>query len=388
MNPRAAITTVFFVNGALFASWVSRIPAISDRVHAGPGLLGLALLAPAVAAVVTMPVVGRLLPGRSSRTFCRAAVAAVGAAIMLPALVHSVAALAAVLLMLGVANSSLDLVMNAQGVSIERHGSRVILSSLHAAFSFGGFAGAGLGGLAASLHVPPLPHLAAAGLLFGAVGLAASGRLLPEDEDADARAPAKRWRQLPLRLVLLGAACFFCLLAEGGAADWSAKLVRDGLAGTAAAGAVAYAGFSVAMGIGRLVADRLGRRWGTVGLLRRSGALAAAGFGAGLAAGTVPTVILGFAALGLGLSGVVPTLFRAGADEPGVATGPALAAVSSFGYLGFLAGPPMIGGLAQLTSLRLASSLLVLAGLVVVSLAPAASTWRSDPTPSPAEAMA
>jgi MFS family permease len=266
--------------------------------------------------------------------------------------------------------------MNAQGVSIERRMSTPILSSLHAAFSFGGFAGAGLGALAAALGVEPLPHLAAAALLFGAPGLLATGPLMACDEDADASAPALNWRRVPRRLALLGAACFFCLMAEGGASDWSAKLVRDDLAGTAALGAIAYAVFSIAMGAGRLLADRLWTRWGSAGLLRRCGALAGLGFAAGLAPGTTPTAIAGFAALGLGLAGVVPTLFRAGSGEPGVATGPALAVVSSLGYLGFLAGPPLIGGVAQLTSLRLACGLLALAGLVVVALAPHAEQRR------------
>jgi hypothetical protein len=266
--------------------------------------------------------------------------------------------------------------MNAQGVSIERHLRRPILSSLHAAFSFGGFAGASGGALAAALGVAPLPHFAAAAIVFGVPGLIAIRPLLGRDEDADAGAPALRLRRVPTRLALIGAACFFTLIAEGAASDWSAKLVRDDLAGTAALGALAYAVFSVAMGAGRLIADRLWGRWGSTGLLRRSGALAAAGFAAGLAPGTAATAILGFAALGLGLAGVVPTLFRAGADEPGVSTGPALAAVSSLGYLGFLAGPPLIGGVAQLTSLRLACGLLVLAGLVVVLLAPSAEARR------------
>jgi hypothetical protein len=175
---------------------------------------------------------------------------------------------------------------------------------------------------------------------------------------------------------LLGVACFFCLMAEGGSSDWSAKLVRDSLGGSAAIGAITYAVFSVAMGSGRLVADRLWAHWGSVGLLRRSGALAAIGFAAGLAIGTVGSAIVGFAALGLGLAGVVPTLFRAAADQPGVSTGPALAAVSSLGYLGFVAGPPLIGGVAQLTSLRLACSMLVIAGALVMVLAPTAAPVR------------
>jgi hypothetical protein len=250
---------------------------------------------------------------------------------------------------------------------------RPILSSLHAAFSFGGFAGAALGALAAALSVAPLPHLAFAALLFGIPGLVAIGPLLREDDDADAHAPALTLRRLPSRLVLLGAACFFCLMAEGGSSDWSAKLVRDGLEGSAALGAITYAVFSIAMASGRLIADPLWKRWGSVGLLRRSGALAAVGFAAGLAIGTVGSALVGFAALGLGLAGVVPTLFRSGADEPGVPTGPALAAVSSLGYLGFLAGPPLIGGVAQLTSLRMACSLLVIAGVLVMLLAPSAA---------------
>jgi predicted MFS family arabinose efflux permease len=377
VKPRVAITAVFFVNGALFASWASRIPALSDRVGATTGALGLALLAPAVGAVVAMPAVGRMLPGRSSRSFCRLAVLALMVAILLPALARSVPVLAAALLVVGMANSSLDLAMNAQGMSIERHLGRPILSSLHAAFSFGGFAGAGLGALAAALDIAPLPHLAAAALLFGIPGLIAIGPLLVRDEDRDADAPRLRWTRLPSRLALLGAACFFCLMAEGGASDWSAKLVRDSLAGSAALGAIAYAVFSIGMGCGRLIADRLWARWGATGLLRRCGLLAAVGFAGGLLAGTAPAAIAGFAALGLGLAGVVPTLFRAGADEPGVPTGPALAAVSSLGYLGFLAGPPLIGGVAQLTSLRLACGLLVAAGLLVFVLASSA-----EPRPS------
>jgi hypothetical protein len=327
--------------------------------------------------------VGRLLPGRSSGTFCRVSVAGLMVAIMLPALAQTVPALAASLLVVGVANSSLDLVMNAQGVSIERGMERPILSSLHAAFSFGGFAGAGLGALAAALHVAPLPHFALAAALFGIPGLIANGRLEREDRDADAEAPKLRVTRIPARLTLIGVACFFTLVAEGGASDWSAKLVRDDLAGTAALGAVAYAVFSVAMGGGRLLADRLWARWGPDGLLRRSGALAALGFAVGLGVGTVGSAVAGFAALGLGLAGVIPTLFRAGADHPGVPTGPALAAVSSLGYLGFLAGPPIIGGLAQLTSLRLACGVLVLAGVIVVVLAPLAG-----PRPAPSTAAA
>jgi MFS family permease len=183
----------------------------------------------------------------------------------------------------------------------------------------------------------------------------------------------------------MGIACFFCFLAEGGAQDWSAKLVDDELAGSAALGAVAYAVFAAGMGVGRLLADQLWARWGAVGLLRRSTALAAVGFGVALAIGTPAVAIAGFGVLGLGLSGVAPTLFRSAADEPGVPTGPALAATSSLGYLGFLAGPALIGGLAEASSLRAAALALVAAATLVFALAGTArpSAPRAVPDPRP-----
>jgi MFS family permease len=174
-------------------------------------------------------------------------------------------------------------------------------------------------------------------------------------------------------------------MAEGGASDWSAKLVRDDLGGSAAFGALAYAGFSLGMAGGRLITDRLYSRWGSTGLLRRSGAFAALTLGACLAVGTSVSAIAGFGAFGLGLAGVVPTLFRAGGSQPGVSTGPALAVVSSLGYFGLLVGPPIIGGLAQLTSLRLACVVLVVAGMLVVALAPYASPSRAEAADDPIE---
>ena len=99
---------------------VSHPGAVAARRARAPASLGLALLAPAVAAIVTMPLVGRLLPGRSSRTFCRFGVAGSMVAVLLPGLARSVPALAGALLVVGVTNSALDLSMNAQGMSVER----------------------------------------------------------------------------------------------------------------------------------------------------------------------------------------------------------------------------------------------------------------------------
>lgn len=112
---RLAVTVVFFVSGALFASWASRIPALADRIGASTGALGLALLAPAVGAVILMPPIGRALQGRSSQKFCTVALIALMVAVALPALAPSVAGLALVLVSVGAANATLDVAMNVQG---------------------------------------------------------------------------------------------------------------------------------------------------------------------------------------------------------------------------------------------------------------------------------
>ena len=381
MTARQAITVVFFVDGALFASWASRIPALATQVGADTAQLGLALLAPAVGALVAMPAVGRWLPGRSSRSFCRLATAALAVAVVLPALAGSVVVLGLALLVVGLANATLDVSMNAHGVTVERSLGRPVLSSLHAAFSFGGCVGAGAGALAAATGVSPAAHLAGAGVVFGAAGLLAGRRLLATDAASAGDSGRLRVTQLPIRLALLGAACFSAFLAEGGAADWSAKLVRDDLAGSAALGAIAYATFSLPMGTGRLLTDAIWSRWGPVRLLQRFSLVASAGFAGALAVGSAPAAVAGFAALGLGLSAAAPTLFRSAAGQPGVATAPALATVSTLGYTGFLAGPPIVGGVAQLTSLRLACGLFVVAGLLVLGLAFAAGQPARDLDP-------
>jgi len=177
------------------------------------------------------------------------------------------------------------------------------------------------------------------------------------------------------RLALLGALAFCCLLAEGAAADWSAVYVDRSLAAAPAVAALAYAGFSAAMALGRLVGDGLTARLGAVALVRRGGAVAAAGLTAALLIGQPAAAVLGFTALGLGLSAVIPAVFRAAGNVPGVPSGPGLAAVSTTGYLGFLAGPPLIGGLAELTSLPTALALLPVLAALIAALA---GTVRTD----------
>src|SRR3954470_1647097 len=350
---RLAITATFAINGLLYGAWAARIPAVSDRLSLGAGELGLALACIAVGSLVAMPAAGWAAARWGSRRATRTALAAFTLASAVVALAPSGPALGALCFFLGASAGSLDVCMNAHGVTLERRLGRPILSSLHAAFSLGGLAGAASGALAAADGLDARVHLAALSALCAAVGLALTTRLLPAS--ADARPPDEPRQSLPRaargRIALLGLLAFCCLLAEGAAADWSAVYADRSLAASAGVAALAYAAFSATMALGRLGGDAITARIGSVRLVRVGGLVAAVGLGAALLIGAPAAAIAGFACLGIGLAGVIPAVFRAAGNVPGTTSAPALAAVSTTGFLGFPAGPPLIGGLAELASL-------------------------------------
>jgi len=113
--------------------------------------------------------------------------------------------------------------------------------------------------------------------------------------------------------------------------------------------------------------DGLRARFSAAMLVRLSGALAALGLGIALLVGQPLIALVGFGSVGLGMANIVPVLFSAAARTPGVPTGTAIAAVAFAGYLGFLAGPPMIGFVAQATSLSVGLGVVVVfAALIAV----------------------
>ena len=175
----------------------------------------------------------------------------------------------------------------------------------------------------------------------------------------------------PRALLLLGGAAFFTLLAEGAAADWSAVYLRGSLGSTTAFAALGYTAFSLAMVASRLAGDRLDEAIGPAALAGGGGVVSAVGLAAALAIGTTPAALVGFAAMGAGLGVMVPVIFRTAGTTPGVAPGIGIAAVSTIGFLGFLAGPPAIGIAADVIGLRAA-----LAVVVVASVLAAGLSWR------------
>jgi MFS family permease len=366
---RAAVTAIFLLNGLIFGAWAARIPAVRDRVGLSDGELGVVLACAAVGSILAMPIAGGRAARIGSRRATRAAFALVCLATGLIALAPSLPVLCLLAFFYGASMGSLDVTMNAHGVAVERRYGRSILASFHAAFSIGGLAGGAIGAVCAGIGLDVRVQLALVAVVSAAVGLTWSRRFLGGDADAIGRAEPVFVRP-PRRLLALGVLAFACLLIEGASADWSAVYLRDELGTTAAMAAIGFTAFSVTMTLGRVFGDRLVDHFGPEAVVRAGGGIAAVGFGLALLAASPAAAIAGFACLGAGMSGVVPIVFRAAGHVPGMSAGVGLAAVSSTGYLGFLVGPPTIGGLAELLGLPAALGVLVVLAMAVALLAP------------------
>jgi MFS family permease len=351
---RLAVATLFFANGCGLGSWVPHIPDVKLWHGLSDAVLGLALLAIAAGAVAALPVAGALVARFGSRPVTRGAALLFCAALPLPLLAPDLPTLLAALALLGTGTGALDVAMNAHAVLVETRYGRPIMSSFHGLFSVGGLAGAALAGGAMHAGLAPVAHLTIAALVLGMAALAAWPALLPS---APAAADGPLFVLPRGRLIGLGAIAVVSLMAEGAMGDWSAVYLRMDLGATAATAASGFAAFSLAMALGRLTGDRLVARFGRATVLACGALIGAATLGAALLAAKPFAAVLGFVGMGLGLANVVPIVFGAAGRLPGLAPGIGIAAVSTAGYFGFVAGPPLIGFVAEAGSLGVALGL-------------------------------
>jgi len=345
---RIGLLAVFAVNGGLFASWVSRIPQVRQAVGASEGELGLVLLGIVMGAFVGMPLAARAAARSGSRRASVIAVASMCLAVVLPGFAGGIVPLGLALLVLGAANGATDVAMNAQAVTVEAAAGRAWMPSFHAAWSLGGLVGAGLGGVAAEAGVPVAVHFALAGAVGALIVARAAGALLADPAPAEAAGGRPRRRiALDPPLLALGAVAFGAAVGEGAIADWSAIYLADDLRASPGAAAAGFALFSAFMALGRLGGSRAVAALGQERVVRGGAAVAAAGVAVGLASSSIPAALAGFGLAGLGLSCAFPVAMSAAGARGG---GTAIATVSAIGYTAFLGTPPVIGAIAERTS--------------------------------------
>ena len=394
---RAAATAFFAVDGFVFATWAVRIPAVKAATHASPAALGLALLGLSGGAIATMTISGALCRRFGAGRMTVGSAILLSFALLLPPSARSAVWLGLALLVFGAAYGSLNVSMNSVAISVVAALRRPVMPSFHAAWSFGGLAGAALGGLLAP-HLAPVPHfalvctaglavtawcgrtllthpLAAAGAITGELPdprEGAGGEGVSPDSSTGHEGRASRsgmgrgWHVV----LLFGLIALCSAYGEGAIGDWGALHLRQDLGAGAGLAAAGYAAFALAEASGRLAGSALLLRLGQTRVLVLGGLTACAGMLAAALAPSLPAALAGFALTGLG----VANMFPAAMTRAGLVAGPnGVAAASTLGYAGFLLGPPTIGFLATAVGLS--------AGLTTVSvlaLAAATLAWRAD----------
>jgi predicted MFS family arabinose efflux permease len=352
---------MFLVSGAVIGTWAANVPYVRDRLDISTTTIGFCLLAMAFGSLLAMPLAGRELQRRPSAQLTRLGSVLVPCAGVLPLLAPSVPVLAGALFLLGVSVGILDVSMNAHAVAVERESARPVMSSLHGSWSVGGLGAAGCVALGHLLGGDPRAVAAVVMAALLAIGLAAGPHLGTMSVVADeAGREGPRFARPSRGALLIGAMVFALFMAEGAVTDWSALYLDRDLGTGATLAALGYGVFAGGMALGRLCGDRANGAIGARRLLRAGSALAAASLAAMVALGLPGVALAALLLAGLGVANGVPLLFSAAGRIRDMPPGPAIAAASTMGYLGLLAGPPLLGFVADATSLPAALAITAL----------------------------
>ncbi len=368
ISPRVAISAVFALDGMVLGGWLSHLPDVQASLGLTKGQLGTTLLFSSVGALSAMTMSGRLIHRYGSRYVT--IVTALLVLTVVPCLLYAPtqAGLALVLVLLGSTNGTLDIAMNDHAIVVQARANRPLLSSVHGWWCVGGFVGGTGTALANQVGFLPRHHLVLASVLLVALLAFAASGLLRDDRHEGGEGARFALPRGPL--LGLGLLALLSLFAEGALLDWSAVYFRGELRATTSVAALGFGVGSGAMAVGRLFGDAVVARLGRAGTLRASGFLTGAGLLLGVAAPSPAGAFVGFGLAGLGLANAVPVLFAAAAEVPGVSSSAGIAAVASLGYAAFLGGPPIVGNLAQVTSLRFGLGVVGVFALLIGLLGP------------------
>lgn len=369
-----AVRAQFFIAGALFATWGIHVPTVKQHYGLGEQALAMAMLASGVGAVLTLTQAGRIVGRQGPRRMAMlSGVLCAGSLVALLAS-QSYAVLLALMVVFGIGMSLLDVSINAAASELESLRERNLMSGFHAMFSLGGMVGAGLGSALLARAVLPETHLVVTSLASGAFVLVAGMVMLQTVAGSSQQGHGFAFPRGALGL--LGVLAALGLIAEGAMYDWSVLYMTQELKSAPDFAALAYASFSGAMAAARFGGDWVRDRVSPAVLMSSSAALATVAMAAVLLIAHPVATLIGFALVGLGFANVVPVLFGTAAKlDANPAHG--IAVVASVGYFGMMAGPPLIGVIAEHSSLTVGlASVAVFAAILALAAPKALSPSR------------
>jgi fucose permease len=351
---RIAVSIFFFINGFLYANWISRLPEIQHFYTISNARLGTLLLCSALGAIVAMPFSGILTVRFGSRILTATMGIIFCLAVPTLPLSTNLWIVSALFFLIGILSGSLDVSMNGQAVYVERMYAKPLMSSFHAVFSIGMALGAGVGALFAKFQIGLFPHFITGAIVCLLLVLWASFNLVNESSNEAANADGESGFRLPTKAILpLGIIAFCGMTGEGSMGDWSAIYMNKVVGKDEAFSALAFGAFATAMTIGRIFGDYFTARFGRKQMLLYNSLAAITGLSVMLLIPNPYIVLAALFLIGLGLATVVPIIYSAAGNTPGVAPSVGIAMATTVGYAGFFVGPPAIGYLADAFSLRI-----------------------------------
>nr|WP_315400338.1 MFS transporter [uncultured Sphingobacterium sp.] len=347
---RIAVSLFYFCQGLAFASWASRIPIIKERLNLTEGQLGTILLMLPVGQLVTMALSGKLVTTYGSARVLRIVAIIYALILCLIGFAQNAWELGAILFFFGVIGNMCNIAVNTQGVAAEKIFKKSIMSSFHGAWSIAGFTGALIGLLTMNIAVDTIPHFIIIFVLI-VINTTINYRYLIPGVATEAK-KTSFFSKPESSLVQLGIIGFFSMATEGAMFDWSGVYFKEIVHAPEQFIIVGYASFMVMMALGRFIGDAVISRLGRKRTLQISGILMFVGMMTSVIFPRFYISTLAFMMVGIGVACNVPTVYSVAGQNKKVTPGVALAMVSSISFLGFLMGPPLIGYIAELTSLR------------------------------------
>jgi MFS family permease len=351
-NSRFAVSLIFAINGMVFGTWASRIPAIVDFHDLSPGSLGLLIFLAGLSAVIAFSIFGRAAD-RYGAAFItkRATLLLIPLTLIFIAYANSIWMLVFAVIFFGAIHGGDDVAMNAWAAEVEREYTRPVMSSFHAMWSLGAGIGAGLGSLLAFYEVGFKNHFSLISIIIFVLALSAT--FVPFESQKNKKEANSPFISIPKGSLLpVATITFFASLSEGAVADWSAIFLKSVASLNDGNAALGFTVFSVCMFSMRLLGDRISFILGPATAARYSGLVALTGSIILLVSDSFLLLLLGFGLIGLGIAVIIPLAFsRAGNDET-ISQGTAIASIATLGYGGMLLGPLFLGLIAEITSIK------------------------------------
>lgn len=328
--------------------------------------LGTLLLGLPIGSMVALPLAGWAAHRFGSRIVV--IISALSYAVFLPLIgfSDSLWMLIPVVVIFGMIGNMMNISLNTQALALEDSYGRSILASLHGLWSLAGFTGAGIGAMMIYWDFLPRQHFLIISVITILIILLTNSYLVQDKRSGGSSGMVfKKPEGLLLRI---GGIAFLGMLSEGCMFDWSGVYFKKVVEIEARFVALGYVAFMGAMAGGRFITDRLINKFGRIVILRSSGFLIFTGLLVSVIFPEPVTATVGFLLVGLGVASIVPTSYSIAGRSKDYPPSVALAIISTISFFGFLIGPPLIGFIAELLSLKASFVLVAFAGFGIVLL--------------------